>query len=84
MFIIHCLSKKYQELKNWGSTNSIIRLIYFAVKHFLIKIKIISELFHRNMAVSLEHYYSPIPAIKDIKRGGGGDKYYYKDSRHRF
>jgi hypothetical protein len=61
--------KIYQEFKNQGQTNPVVRLIYFSVKHFFVKIKIIIELLHRNMAVSLEHYYSPIPAMRDIKKG---------------
>jgi hypothetical protein len=44
-------------------------MVYFTVKHIGVKLKIVMELFKRNMAVSLEHYYSPIPAIKDIKMG---------------
>jgi len=59
----------YQELKNQLATNRLIRYLYFSVKRIVVKLKIILELFRRNMAVSLEHYYSPIPAIRDIKNG---------------
>lgn len=59
----------YQNLKNWASANQLARTVYFTVKHIGVKLKILTELFKRNMAVSLEHYYSPIPAVKDIKRG---------------